>query len=225
MGVWDERGAEPRLAAGHSSYAFTLPVPGGARLPTAGLTWVSVHPGHRRRGLARAMVTAHLHRSAARGEVVSALYAAEMGIYGRYGYGVATRHLQMTLGRAAALREVPGSADLVVELEQASADRHADLVQRVHAAVDRPGWVTRDTEALRARRCSTGPRSGAAPSRCASPSSATPRASPAATPSSAGTPPGRPPTCPRAWSRSARRWPSTPRRPARCGAPSPTSTS
>ncbi|WP_226925230.1 GNAT family N-acetyltransferase [Georgenia thermotolerans] len=151
VGVWDERGAEPRLAAGHSSYAFTLPVPGGARLPTAGLTWVSVHPGHRRRGLARAMVTAHLHRSAARGEVVSALYAAEMGIYGRYGYGVATRHLQMTLGRAATLREVPGSADLVVELEQASHDRHADLVQRVHAAVDRPGWVTRDTEALRAR--------------------------------------------------------------------------
>jgi predicted acetyltransferase len=152
VGVWDERGPAPRLAAGHSSYAFALPLPGGARLPTAGLTWVCVHPGHRRRGLARAMVTAHLHRSVARGEAVSALYAAETGIYGRYGYGIATRELGMTLGRGAALREVPGSAELIVELEQAAAERHTDLVQQVHAAVERPGWITRDTAALRGRR-------------------------------------------------------------------------
>src|SRR5688500_9838617 len=41
------------LVACHSSYPFgTFPVPGG-RTPVAGLTWVGVHPGHRRRGLLR----------------------------------------------------------------------------------------------------------------------------------------------------------------------------
>ncbi|WP_127571179.1 GNAT family N-acetyltransferase [Georgenia faecalis] len=151
VGVWDERdpGAR-RLAAVHASYAFALPVPGGARLPTAGLTWVGVHPGHRRRGLARAMLTTHLERSIARGEVLSALNAAEVGIYGRYGYGIATQGLKLTLGRGAELREVPGSADLVVELDTLDPARHGDLVQRVHTAVDRPGWITRDTDALRA---------------------------------------------------------------------------
>jgi predicted acetyltransferase len=151
VGVWDDRREAPRLVAAHSSYAFTLPVPGGARVPTAGLTWVSVHPGHRRRGLARAMVVAHLHRSLARGEIVSVLNAAEAGIYGRYGYGIATHHVHMTLPRRADLRDVPGSTDLVVELESADTDRHAALVQEVHAAVDRPGWVTRDTAVLRRR--------------------------------------------------------------------------
>ncbi|MFD1504548.1 GNAT family N-acetyltransferase [Georgenia yuyongxinii] len=151
VGIWDGRGDVPRLVAAHSSYAFTLPVPGGQRVPTAGLTWVSVHPGHRRRGLARAMVVAHLHRSIARGEIVSALNAAEAGIYGRYGYGIATHHVHMTLPRRADLREVPGSDDLVVELESADPDRHTTLLQEVHAAVDRPGWITRDTPVLRRR--------------------------------------------------------------------------
>ncbi|MHB1064233.1 MAG: GNAT family N-acetyltransferase [Georgenia sp.] len=152
VGVWDERGATPRLAAFHSSYAFTLPVPGGAALPAAGLTWVSVHPGHRRRGLARAMLTAHLARTAARGEAVSVLNAAEVGIYGRYGYGIATQAMRITLPRGAGLRAVAGSEDLVVELETADPARHAETVARVHCAVDRPGWLTRDTLPLRARR-------------------------------------------------------------------------
>ncbi|WP_240646087.1 GNAT family N-acetyltransferase [Georgenia sp. SYP-B2076] len=152
VGVWDERdGASPRLVATHSSYAFALPVPGGARVPTAGLTWVSVHPGHRRRGLARGMLTAHLRGSLARGEVLSTLNAAEVGIYGRYGYGVATQHLHMTLPRGAAMREVAGADELVVDLDRADAARHGPLVDGVHRAVDRPGWITRDSPALRGR--------------------------------------------------------------------------
>ncbi|MPV38309.1 GNAT family N-acetyltransferase [Georgenia subflava] len=151
VGVWDERDAgAPRLAAVHSSFAFTLPVPGGERLPTAGLTWVGVHPGHRRRGLARAMLTTHLARSIERGEVLSALYAAETGIYGRYGYGVATQHARLTVGRGAQLRDVPGADELVVELDRLDPARHGEAIQRVHTAVDRPGWIHRDTEALRA---------------------------------------------------------------------------
>lgn len=169
VGVWDERGAEPRLAAFHSSYAFALPVPGGAALPAAGLTWVAVHPGHRRRGLARAMLTAHLARTATRGEAVSVLNAAEVGIYGRYGYGIATQALRMTLPRGAGLREVPGADRLVVELETADPARHADVVDQVHGAVVRPGWLRRRTPALRARRLVDHPseRRGAEPLRIA----------------------------------------------------------
>ncbi|MDO8144477.1 GNAT family N-acetyltransferase [Isoptericola sp. 178] len=55
------------LAAMHASYPFTqFPVPGGT-LPTAGLTWVGVHPQHRRRGLASAMIDLHLARAASAG--------------------------------------------------------------------------------------------------------------------------------------------------------------
>ncbi|MEE6296362.1 GNAT family N-acetyltransferase [Georgenia wangjunii] len=151
VGVWDERDASaPRLAALHASYAFSLPVPGGVRLPTAGLTWVGVHPGHRRRGIARAMLTAHLERSLARGEVLSALNAAETGIYGRYGYGVATHAVKLTLSRGAELRDVEGSDALLVDLDSFDPAVHLDVVERVHTAVDRPGWITRDTDALRA---------------------------------------------------------------------------
>ena len=150
VGVWDERGDEDALAAVHSSFAFALPVPGGTRLPAAGLTWVAVHPGHRRRGLARAMLTAHLARTVERGEALSVLYAAETGIYGRYGYGVATQTATLTVGRGAHLRDVPGAADLLVELDRLDPVRHGELVERVHTAVVRPGWITRDTDALRA---------------------------------------------------------------------------
>src|SRR5690606_32004322 len=102
--------ADGELVAMHASYPFArFPVPGG-HVPAAGLTWVGVHPGHRRRGLLRAMIGDHVRRSLDRGEPVSALFAAELSIYGRFGYGLAARELQMTIPRGAALRDVPGGA-------------------------------------------------------------------------------------------------------------------
>ncbi|MCV7414873.1 enhanced intracellular survival protein Eis [Mycolicibacterium litorale] len=79
---------------GQSLYAdLQLTVPGGAVLPVAGITWVSVAPTHRRRGLLRAMFTELHDRIAAAGLPVAALTASEGGIYGRFGYGPATvRH-------------------------------------------------------------------------------------------------------------------------------------
>ncbi|QGQ19755.1 GNAT family N-acetyltransferase [Cellulomonas sp. JZ18] len=154
------------LAAVHGSYPFHLPVPGGA-VPCAGLTWVGVRPDHRRRGLLRAMVRAHLDRSLARGEVVSALFAAETPIYGRFGYGCAADDLRMTLPRRAALRPVAGSDELTVRLETADPERHGPLLQDLHvrAGAGRPGWATRTTPALRARALADPPpwRDGAEP--------------------------------------------------------------
>lgn len=151
--TWERaRGVEAddgELVAMHASYPFArFPVPGG-RLPVAGLTWVGVHPAHRRRGLLRAMIDDHMTRSLARGEAVSALYAAEPAIYGRFGYGLAAQDVRLTVPRGAALRPVPGADAVRVRLERLG-ERHGDLVQALHGAVDRPGWATRETPQLRA---------------------------------------------------------------------------
>jgi predicted acetyltransferase len=82
-------GADVVGAAG--SYAQELTVPGGHQVRAGGVTWVSVVPTHRRRGLLRRlMVTTH-DDIAARGEPLALLTASEGGIYERFGYGVATR--------------------------------------------------------------------------------------------------------------------------------------
>ncbi|GEL96165.1 GNAT family N-acetyltransferase [Cellulomonas composti] len=153
---WDRTMAVERpdgtLAAVHASYDFDLPVPGG-ELACSGLTWVGVRPDERRRGLLTAMIDTHFTRSLARGEAVSALFAAEPAIYGRFGYGCAADDVRLKLPRGAALRDVVGSGDLTVRFETLG-DEHADLVHRLHVAAGagRPGWVTRSSDALRAGR-------------------------------------------------------------------------
>jgi len=157
--AWDRvHGVEADGARGlvgmYAAYPFgRFPVP-GSTLPVAGLTWVGVHPGHRRRGILRAMIDDHLGRAAARGETVSALTASEPAIYGRFGYGLATRVASLTLRRGAALHPVAGSDAVEVSFEAFDFDRHAGLVAQVHEAAgasepNRPGWVTRETPELR----------------------------------------------------------------------------
>jgi predicted acetyltransferase len=136
------------LVAVHASYPFgAFPVPGG-RTAVSGLTWVGVHPGHRRRGLLRSMITEHFARSLARGEAVSALFAAEPGIYGRFGYGLAARDLRLTVPRGAALRDVDGAQDVRIRIERLDVARHGELVRSLHAAIDRPGSATRESHEL-----------------------------------------------------------------------------
>ncbi len=72
------------------SYVKELTLPGGALVPIAAATWVSVAVTHRRRGLLRRLMTAVHADAADRGEPLLALTASEGGIYGRFGYGVAT---------------------------------------------------------------------------------------------------------------------------------------
>src|ERR1700730_15283748 len=63
-------------------YSFRLSVPGQEVLPAAGVTFVAGLPTHWRRGGLRAI-----------------LWASEALIYGRYGYGRASWHLDFTLHR------------------------------------------------------------------------------------------------------------------------------
>ncbi|HET9657772.1 MAG TPA: GNAT family N-acetyltransferase [Kineosporiaceae bacterium] len=130
--------------------SLDLPVPGG-HLPCAGLTWVGVHPKARRQGVLSSMIAHHLRTVQERGEAVSVLYAAEAGIYGRFGYGLASRCQRFTLPRRAQLRDVPGWQDVRLRLERVDVDRHASLVADCHDAVrgDRPGMLSRSTPELR----------------------------------------------------------------------------
>lgn len=138
------RAGDGSLAANYASYPYgDFPVP-GARTAVAGLTWVGVHPAHRRKGLLRAMIDDLFRTSLTRGEAVSALFAAEPAIYGRFGYGLAAHDLRLRVPRGAALRDVPGADELTVRLEEADVERHGPTVAALHGAVDRPGWVDRD---------------------------------------------------------------------------------
>ncbi len=144
------------LAAVYGAYTFgACPVPGGT-LPMGGLTWVGVHPQHRRRGILRAMIARHLADCAARGEVLSGLTAAEYPIYGRFGYGNAADEVSFDVPRGAALREVPGSDEHTVRIETFDLAKHGSLVEDLHVAygqgpaggkgLNRPGWNAREGE-------------------------------------------------------------------------------
>ena len=116
FGVVEDKHPE-QLVALHASYPFAnCPVPGG-RATAAGLTWVGVHPQWRRRGLLSAMIDAHFQHCRDRGEPLSLLTASEPAIYGRFGYGLATRRLHLTMKRGAALRPVAGTEEVSVRFE------------------------------------------------------------------------------------------------------------
>jgi predicted acetyltransferase len=73
-----------------AAYSFELTLPGGTSAPVAGVTWVGVLPTHRRQGILRSMMDYQLTDISRRGESLAVLTASEGGIYGRFGYGLAT---------------------------------------------------------------------------------------------------------------------------------------
>ena len=79
-------------------YSFDMTVP-GATVPTAGVTWVSVRPTHRRKGVLSGMMRTQLDHIRERGECLAALWASEAPIYGRFGYGLAAEGVEMTIQR------------------------------------------------------------------------------------------------------------------------------
>ena len=77
------------IVGGAGAYLFDTTVPGGGQVATAGVMAVGVLPTHRRRGVLTAMMRRQLADAHERGEPLATLYAAEAGIYGRFGYGLA----------------------------------------------------------------------------------------------------------------------------------------
>lgn len=91
-----DRGALVGMAG---SFAFEMTLPGGAAVPTGGVTWVSVVVTHRRQGLLGRLLEAVHADIDGRGEPLAALTASEGGIYERFGYGIASRSRVTRLDR------------------------------------------------------------------------------------------------------------------------------
>ncbi len=148
-------GPDEELAGLMTSYSLALAVPGRGDstrpLPVAGLSWVSVHPDHRRRGILTGLIRHHLHGLHDGGEAVSALFASEGSIYQRFGYGDAGPALSMSLPRGAELRDIPGTDQITTQLSPANQPGHVELVDSVFAVASsaRPGRMTRPLTATR----------------------------------------------------------------------------
>jgi GNAT superfamily N-acetyltransferase len=105
----DVSGSDPGTYPGvYGVFPLTLSIPGSdagqRQVPCAGLTWVGVHPDHRRKGVLTAMLRHHLEQvHEERGTHISALHASEPAIYGRHGYGLASLELEVHLGRGTTL--------------------------------------------------------------------------------------------------------------------------
>lgn len=131
-------GTEETYPGIYGVFPLTLSVPGPQerpwQRPCAGLTWVGVHPDHRRRGVLTAMMRHHLEQVHDQpGTHLSALHASEPAIYGRHGYGLASLELEVTLGRGTTLT-APHLEDAAGELTTAlAAASHAGVPDRMRS--------------------------------------------------------------------------------------------
>src|SRR3954453_5154802 len=122
-----------RMAGAAGIYTRELTIP-GALTRVAAVTLVGVLPTHRRRGVLTALMRRQLDDVRAAGEPVAALWASEAGIYGRFGYGGAARHADLTLRTAGArlASGVPAPAGRVTLLDPRDAiERIAPVYERV----------------------------------------------------------------------------------------------
>ncbi|MEU0333346.1 GNAT family N-acetyltransferase [Streptomyces sp. NPDC006193] len=126
------------------AFSFRMTVPGGAAVPAAGVTLVSVVATHRRRGVLTSMMRRQLDEVRALGEPVAVLTASEPAIYGRFGYGAATFRLSGEIDTARVTAALPARAE-EVRLRYAEPADVLDACERVYAALvpRRPGMLVR----------------------------------------------------------------------------------
>ncbi|MFB7946956.1 GNAT family N-acetyltransferase [Kitasatospora phosalacinea] len=140
--------ADGRIVGGTTSFDFRLVVPGGAVVPAAGVAAVGVLPTHRRRGALTALMRRQLDDVRAAGEPLAVLTASEPVIYGRFGYGPATRKAAVSMLRGRVRVRTPehdGEPVLRLADPVAELPRCEELYARLAAArpgtlLRRPGW-------------------------------------------------------------------------------------
>ncbi|OEJ26882.1 GNAT family N-acetyltransferase [Streptomyces agglomeratus] len=140
LGVWDGQ----QCVGTASAFSFRLSVPGGALVPAAGVSLVSVAATHRRRGVLTEMMRRQLYDVREWGEPLALLTASEPAIYGRFGYGAATQQLAAEIDTARVRLEVPPGTDDVRLRSAAPADVR-DACETVYArnVPARPGMLAR----------------------------------------------------------------------------------
>jgi len=133
------REGSDELVGIYTSYEMAVTAPGPldalTRLPMAGLSWVSVHPDHRRRGVLREMIAHHFAQLHEQGAPLSGLHAAEVPIYGRFGYGVSSVELELGLERGTVFT-APSLEDAVERVDTrfvaADTDDAARMIHDLH---------------------------------------------------------------------------------------------
>jgi len=103
-------------------YSFQMCVP-GALAAVGGVTFIAVHPAYRRRGILTGMMRRQFADMHDRGEPLAALWASEAGIYGRFGYGRASRQAKFTIrrGEGALIRDAPADPRLRLRIAEPDA--------------------------------------------------------------------------------------------------------
>ena len=155
-GAWVESvvGPPERPVATFVSWAGEINT-GRALLPAHLVSDVGVSPTHRRRGLMRRLMVDDLDHAVAQQRPLAALTASEGSIYGRFGFGTATRlhHIEVDTSPGFALREDAVLEDGTLEVvDPTAAGAVTEAVfSRFHRAtrgsVDRPPfyrWFTHD---------------------------------------------------------------------------------
>ncbi len=131
-----------RFVATGGVFSSRLRVPGGD-LPAGGVTWVTVLPSHRRRGILRQMMRRMIDDCHAREEPLAMLWASEGSIYQRFGYGMAT----VSVGLEAESRAVGFAREWPPEgrCRLIPAGLGLDLVEPVYEAArtQHPGFLGR----------------------------------------------------------------------------------
>lgn len=151
------------LAGTAMSFGSALTVPGGAAVPMAAVTRVGVRADRTRRGLLTALMREQLSDAADRGEVAATLRASEARIYGRFGYGVASRGRNLRVTAGARFRpHTPSGGEVRLLHPEDAAPVLPPLYARILGATTRPGPIVRDegwwAHVLRSRRSADGAR-------------------------------------------------------------------
>lgn len=144
---------DDQLVGAAGVYSLELTVPGGAAVPTAGLTMVGVLPTHRRRGVLSQLMRHHLAEAHRCGQPLASLFASEGSIYNRFGYSIASLAAEIELDRAhtafvPTAPKIAASARLLDEDEAVAA--FPAIWDRVRART--PGMVARSPQWWRVRR-------------------------------------------------------------------------
>lgn len=132
-----------RVVGVSGDFRFGMTVPGGASLVVPGVTWVSVLPNYRRRGVLTTMMGSLLDGYAAAGDPCAVLTASEGGIYRRFGYGVATQHVRISIDRRLTALRTPVDTS---EVQFLSTEQARTRLPELHRQWEqhRPGALSRD---------------------------------------------------------------------------------
>lgn len=131
-----------RIVGTLGCFDLDMTVPDGS-IPCAGTTRVTVAPTHRRQGVLRSLMEAHLTEAVEHGDVIAALWASDSAIYGRFGFGVAVESFAIDLDRT---RARLGKATPTPErIEPISADEAATALPPLFERIRReiPGSFAR----------------------------------------------------------------------------------